>query len=73
MKPTGPTRLIGKDQEICTVPVHQDRKDRRPSMRRKEEAAYNIYTKDELMDLIKEDNSWGDPDEMDLEAEIEAM
>ncbi len=21
-KPTGPTRLIGQDQEICTIPVH---------------------------------------------------
>ncbi len=48
-KPTGPTRLVGQDKEIWTVPVHQAREDRRPSMRRKEEAAYNRYTEDELM------------------------
>ena len=73
-KPTGPTRLIGQDQEICTIPVHHARADRRPNLRRKEEAAYNKYTEDELMELMEEDNSWeGDPDELDLEAEIEAM
>jgi hypothetical protein len=73
-KPTGPTRLIGQDQEICTIPVHHDRADRRPNLRRKEEAIYNKYTEDELMELMEEDNSWeGDPDELDLEAEIEAM
>jgi hypothetical protein len=73
-KPTGPTRLIGQDQEICTVPVHQDRVDRRPYMRRKEGAIYNQFTEEELMEVMEGDNSWeGDPDELDLEAEIEAM
>jgi hypothetical protein len=54
--------------------VHHARADRRPNLRRKEGAAYNKYTEDELMERMEEDNSWeGDPDEWDLEAEIEAM
>jgi len=43
-------------------------------MRRKEEAIYNQFTEEELMEVMEGDNSWeGDPDELDLEAEIEAM
>jgi hypothetical protein len=73
-KPVGTTRLIGEDQEISTVPMQQARTDRRPELLRKEWLAYKDYTEEEMMKMMEKNNSWeGDPDELDLEAEIQAM
>ncbi len=43
-------------------------------MRRKEDEAYNKYTEYEILELMVKENLWeGYPDELEQEADVEAM